>query len=223
MGNHALSVFTFQHSQIRTLDQSGEIWFVATDVSNVLGYEQAKDMTRHVDDEDKGFASVPTPGGNQRLTIINESGLYAAVLRSRRPEARSFKRWVTAEVLPAIRRTGGYARNGAEQLALAEQIGALRDQLQMQNALMLGLYGKLDRAQRGHISALGKLERIASRDAAREGIDTVVRMLAAGYSHAAIEQATGKKRNYIRQIAFRARGDGRLTGDAVQANLPLEA
>lgn len=102
-------VFDFDSLPIRTLDQDGEIWFVASDVAKALDYAEAKDMTRMLDEDEKGRHNVPTLGGEQEVAIINESGLYSAILRSRKPEAKRFKAWVTKDVLPTIRRTGGYA------------------------------------------------------------------------------------------------------------------
>ena len=98
----------FQSHQVRVIDVGGEPWFVASDVAKILGYREAKDMTRRLDEDDKGRRSVPTPGGDQLMTIITEPGLYAAILGSQVPGAQQFKRWVTREVLPQIRRTGSY-------------------------------------------------------------------------------------------------------------------
>lgn len=93
---------------IRTLTENGEPWFVASDIAKALGYRMASDMNRRLDDDEKGTRSVRTPGGTQEMTVISEAGLYSAVLGSKLPEAKAFKRWVTHEVLPAIRRDGGY-------------------------------------------------------------------------------------------------------------------
>lgn len=92
----------------------GAPWFVAGDVAKVLGYTHGPHMTRQIDEEDRGVRKVDTPGGPQKLSIINESGLYAAILASRRAEARRFKRWVTAEVLPALRAQGFYVAAATE-------------------------------------------------------------------------------------------------------------
>ena len=104
---------TFKHEQfgeIRTMvDEKGEPWFVGKDVARRLGYINPEKALRvHVDDEDKGVNEMGTPGGTQKVTFINESGLYSLVLASKLPQAKAFKRWVTAEVLPQIRKTGGY-------------------------------------------------------------------------------------------------------------------
>lgn len=93
---------------LRVVEKDGEPWFVASDVAKALGYRDAHNLTRRVDDDEKGTRSVSTPGGEQPVSVISEAGLYSAVLGSKIPEARSFKRWVTHEVLPEIRKRGGY-------------------------------------------------------------------------------------------------------------------
>lgn len=108
-----LAIFAFESAAVRTLDLNGEPWFVATDISKILGFKEAKDMTRMLDDDEKGRHNVPTLGGDQEAIIINESGLYACILKSRRPEAKAFRKWVTSEVLPSIRKQGSYAAPGA--------------------------------------------------------------------------------------------------------------
>ena len=98
-----------EFGQIRTCMVDGETYFVGKDVASALGYKNAsKAMADHVDDEDKGVTKRYTLGGNQEMTIINESGLYSLILSSKLESARRFKRWVTSEVLPAIRQNGRY-------------------------------------------------------------------------------------------------------------------
>lgn len=95
---------------IRTTEIEGEPWLVGKDVALVLGYrEPTKAVRDRVDQEDRGVSKIDTPSGTQEMTVINESGLYALVLSSKLPGAKQFKRWVTSEVLPAIRRHGMYA------------------------------------------------------------------------------------------------------------------
>ncbi len=89
-------------------DESGDTWFVATDVAKILGYRDAANMVRRLDEDERGTRSVSTLGGAQATTVITEAGLYAAILGSQVEGARRFKRWVTHELLPEIRRTGGY-------------------------------------------------------------------------------------------------------------------
>lgn len=98
-----------EFGEVRTVNIGGEPWLVGKDVSVALGYANPQRAIRdHVDDEDKGVTEMVTPGGTQKVPIINESGLYSLVLSSKLPTAKKFKRWVTSEVLPAIRKHGGY-------------------------------------------------------------------------------------------------------------------
>ena len=113
--------FSFESREIRTLLIDDQPWFVAADVASALLYSEAKDMTRNLDDDEKGRQIVPTPGGDQEMLVINESGLYSAILRSRKPEAKRFKKWVTAEVLPAIRKHGRYEDSSNQMATLAGQ------------------------------------------------------------------------------------------------------
>lgn len=100
--------FEYGDQPVRTIVIDDEPWFVAPDVARILGYSEASAMTRTLDDDEKGLHSVQTPGGPQTVTVVSEPGLYSAILRSRVDGARMFKRWVTHEVLPALRRTGTY-------------------------------------------------------------------------------------------------------------------
>lgn len=96
--------------QVRTVEKNGEPWFVGKDVAEKLGYSKARNaIAAHVDAEDKKDAPIQGDhGGIQKMTIINESGLYSLVLSSKLPNAKEFKRWITTEVIPAIRKYGGY-------------------------------------------------------------------------------------------------------------------
>ena len=105
-----ITIFTNEvFGEIRTCQVNNEIMFVGKDVAQALGYSDSNKAIRiHVDDEDKGGAVLSTPGGNQEVIFINESGLYSLILSSKLPQAKAFKRWVTSEVLPSIRKTGRY-------------------------------------------------------------------------------------------------------------------
>ena len=123
---------------VRTVELDGEPWLVGKDVAQALGYSNPrKALADHVDEEDKGVTKCDTLGGVQEMTIINESGLYSLVLSSKLPGAKKFRRWVTAEVLPAIRRTGGYRMpkdypSALRALADAEEELALRAENEQQ-------------------------------------------------------------------------------------------
>lgn len=109
-----------EFGRVRTVSIDGEPWFVGKDIALALGYCNTKDaLSRLVDAEDKGGSRITTPSGEQDMTVINESGLYNLVLSSKLPSAKKFKRWITHEVIPAIRKTGGYQvpQSPAEQMA----------------------------------------------------------------------------------------------------------
>ncbi len=105
--------------EIRTVEQAGEPWFVAKDIAVALGYATPRNAVyKHVSDEDRGSLVLETPGGKQPMTIVNESGLYSLILSSKLDTAKKFKRWVTSEVLPTIRKHGAYMTNQTIEQAL---------------------------------------------------------------------------------------------------------
>lgn len=102
-----------EFGNIRTITIDNETWFVGKDIAEALGYEKPTDAVRkRVDEEDRGISKMETPSGMQNMTVINESGLYSLILSSKLPNAKKFKRWVTSEVLPAIRKSGHYETPG---------------------------------------------------------------------------------------------------------------
>lgn len=117
-----------EFGQVRTVEIDGTPWLVGKDVAVALGYKNPRDaITRHVDAEDKGVVKHDTPSGEQEMLIINESGLYSLILSSKMPKAKAFKRWVTGEVLPALRKNGVYETVKAQQHI--EQLEATNDRL----------------------------------------------------------------------------------------------
>ena len=113
MENSRLQVFNNQEfGQVRAIEMNGEPWFVGKDIADALGYSNPRDaIAKHVFGDDKGVAQVDTPGGMQWMTTVNESGLYGLIFGSELKSAKEFKRWVTSEVLPSIRKNGGYIQN----------------------------------------------------------------------------------------------------------------
>jgi prophage antirepressor-like protein len=116
-GPSGLTPYQFEGNSIRIVERDGEFWFVATDVARELGYAEAKDLSRTLDEDEKGRHSLPTLGGVQEITIISEPGLYRAIIQRRTNKKHDaplterigrFQRWVFHDVLPSIRRTGGY-------------------------------------------------------------------------------------------------------------------
>lgn len=112
-----IQIFNYQNNDVRTVEQNGEPWFVLKDVCEVLGMDTSKlkQVADRLDVDEKARYLIPTPGGMQESWIISESGLYNVILRSDKPEAKPFRKWVTSEVLPSIRKHGGYIA-GQEQL-----------------------------------------------------------------------------------------------------------
>lgn len=147
-----LTVFNNEEfGEIRTITIDGEPWFVGKDVTEILGYSNPRDaLSKHVDSDDKNTVAFRDgTSGNPKMTIINESGLYSLIISSKLPSAKAFKRWVTADILPAIRKTGGYMtdellakcqKDPNVMFAFAEELLKLRDKTNV-------LESKLDVAQ----------------------------------------------------------------------------
>jgi prophage antirepressor-like protein len=106
---YTMQVFEYEDKDdFRVMDRNGEPWFVLSDVAQRLGVKNSRSISGRLDDDEKGVIQIDTLGGKQKVTVINESGLYSAILRSDKPEAKRFKKWITSEVLPSIRKTGSY-------------------------------------------------------------------------------------------------------------------
>lgn len=104
-----LEMFDYQGQKVRTDSKDDAVWFVAADVCRVLDLGNTAMAVERLDADEKGISIIDTPGGNQQMVVVNEAGLYALILTSRKPQAKEFKRWVTHEVLPSIRKRGLYA------------------------------------------------------------------------------------------------------------------
>ena len=114
-----IQIFNYQSNEVRTVEMGGEPWFVLKDVCNILGISKYRDTAARLDADERGSVEVDTLGGTQQVIAVNESGLYHVILRSDKPEAAPFRKWVTSEVLPSIRKNGGYIA-GQEQLTPQE-------------------------------------------------------------------------------------------------------
>jgi anti-repressor protein len=134
--NQLSKVFQFGANQVRTVLLNNEPWFVAKDVCLVLEINDVSKAVSRLDEDEKGTNSIPTLGGNQNLLTVNEAGLYSLILTSRKPEAKQFKRWVTHEVLPIIRKHGAYMTDDVLEKTLNDPdyiigvITALKDEKQ---------------------------------------------------------------------------------------------
>ena len=131
MSNQQVVPFNFNGLAVRTLSQNNISWFVAKDVCDALEIVDHKQAVSRLDDDERGWYKVRSLGGDQETNCINESGLYALILRSNKPNAKAFRKWVTSEVLPAIRQTGKY--DARAELTLEQKYIAL---LEKQNELL---------------------------------------------------------------------------------------
>lgn len=135
-----VTVFSFQNQhEIRTVVRDGEPWFVAKDICDILELTDVSQTVQSLDDDEKGTYSIRTLGGNQRMSVVSESGLYTLVFKSRKPEAKAFRKWVTSEVLPTIRKTGQYKAATANMTSnefVSREFAALRSM-----AITAGLEG----------------------------------------------------------------------------------
>ena len=150
MDTNQITRFDFHDATVRVLtDEQGDPWFVGKDVAQVLGYSDAnKAVAMHVDNEDKKLNDKTSSSFGQRgATLINESGLYSLILSSKLPQAREFKRWVTSEVLPRIRRTGGYipiSDTDDEKLILAKAVGIFQRTVREKDRIIETQRGELE-------------------------------------------------------------------------------
>ena len=124
----------YNNQPVRVVEKFGEAWFVAKDVCDILDLGNSRDAVSALDEDERAVANIDTPGGMQKMNIISEAGLYSMIFRSRKEEAKSFKRWVTHTVLPTIRRTGAY---------VSTDLG-LEDCLNMVNKLSAQLHEMMD-------------------------------------------------------------------------------
>ena len=121
----------YKDNPVRIIEKDGEPWFVAKDVCHVLGIAKVDSAIRSLDEDEKDAHSMSTLGGNQDLSVISEAGLYSLIFRSRKAEAKAFKRWVTHEVLPSIRKTGAYLAPNLPLEKLQKIIEAIGEQYKM--------------------------------------------------------------------------------------------
>lgn len=171
-----------EFGSVRILVIDGNPWFVGKDVAISLGYSEPRSaVSKKVDKEDRGVAKMETPSGVQEMTIINESGLYALIFGSKLESAKRFKRWVTSEVLPAIRKTGVYSIEGKvsvppERLQHEQKLTTFeKNALVFNRGIVLGVF----RYEMEEDSALEIFERLSSR-----GKGMVMKMIFGEVSHA---------------------------------------
>lgn len=139
--NNEIQIFNYNDHEVRTVQKDGEPWFVLKDVCGILSIGNVADVYARLDTDEKGVGQIDTLGGRQNMSIINESGLYNVILRSEKPEAKPFRKWVTSEVLPSIRKHGAYMTQEKLQEvlcnpdALFQIVSALKEESDKRKAL----------------------------------------------------------------------------------------
>lgn len=156
--NSQITPYVFDGAEVRvSIGDDGEPWFVASDVCRALGVSDVGQALDRLDHDERGGCNVPTPGGQQQVRVVSEAGLYSLILTSRKPEAKRFKRWVTHEVLPSIRKTGGYGRKLADIDHGVALVAALNDPATLRQ--LLGDYaGRVQALEAGAAAAAPKIE-----------------------------------------------------------------
>lgn len=212
-------VFNFPTSSLRVVAIDGEPWFVASDVCAALGVQNVSQAVGRLDEDERAMFNIG-PGGE--CHIVNESGLYSLILGSRKPEAKRFKRWVTGEVLPAIRRTGRYegaapAGDSPMLTSLMGQVGELQAQVAQRDAAIavhttqvIALQAKLIGQQERELKSLRKLDAVQGRMGRHEATAAIIDMERRGEPRALIALRTGRNHNHIRQVLHKARAAGML-------------
>ena len=141
MNENEIQVWNYESSEIRTVQINGEPWFVLSDVCKVLELSSPHKVAERLDGDEKGRNQIPTLGGVQEMAVVNESGLYTVILRSDKPQAKPFRKWVTSVVLPSIRKTGSYSvqqpnafENLSPQLQVLIQMETRQKQIEARQA-----------------------------------------------------------------------------------------
>lgn len=207
---NALAEFKFHSHAVRVLpsDDGMGFWVVAKDVTDALGYGRARNALRPIPDHHKGARLVSTPGGDQQMLCVDEAGLYRLVLRSEKPEAEPFMEWITAEVLPSIRRTGGYARSVLESQAPADFVPMSPEEYAELRADFEAIQARLSVARiivtpEEYAEMAERRLQVGKRvHLVRELVDLLT---AHGVSREVAKELTGLGSNAIRQSAYRAR------------------
>lgn len=202
----------FENSEfgaVRVVDVNGEPWFVARDVCECLELTNTSQTLSYLDDDEKGITTNDTPGGQQEMSIVSEAGLYSLILRSRKPEAKIFKRWITHEVLPAIRKHGGYLTPAKLEEALTDPDTIIR----------LATDLKVEREKRRKLEAQAAADR--PRVVFAESIEVAKTSILVGEMAKLIKQATGCDMGQNRFFEW-LRANGYLHKQGSQKNMPTQ-
>lgn len=194
----------FENSEfgaVRVVDMNGEPWFVARDVCECLELGNPRTSIALLDEDEKGVHTMDTPGGAQEMSIVSEAGLYSLILRSRKPEAKAFKRWITHEVLPAIRKHGGYLTPAKLEEALTDPDTIIR----------LATNLKAEREKRQALEAQAAADR--PKVVFAESIEVAKTSILVGEMTKLIKQATGCDMGQMREAPGLLEADDKRVAD----------
>ena len=187
MNENEIQVWNYESSEIRTVQVNGEPWFVLADVCKVLEISNSRNISSRLDPDEKGVTLVDTLGGTQQMTIINESGLYTVILRSDKPQAKPFRKWVTSVVLPSIRKTGSYSvqqpnafENLSPQLQVLIQMETRQKQIEARQAEQTTALAGLEQKLQNTCEVIA-LDKTAWRKDSEHLINKIARATGDGY------------------------------------------
>lgn len=185
MNENEIQVWNYESSEVRTVQVNGEPWFVLSDVCKVLEISNSRNISSRLEQDEKGVTLVDTLGGAQQMTIINESGLYTVILRSDKPQAKPFRKWVTSEVLPSIRKHGSYSVQSqfadlSPQLQVLIQMETRQKQIEARQAEQATALAGLEQKLQNTCEVIA-LDKTAWRKDSEHLINKIARATGEGY------------------------------------------
>lgn len=187
MNENGIQVWNYESSEVRTVQVNGEPWFVLADVCKVLELSSPHKVAERLDGDEKGRNQIPTLGGVQEMAVINESGLYTVILRSDKPQAKPFRKWVTSVVLPSIRKTGSYSvqqpnafENLSPQLQVLIQMETRQKQIEARQAEQATALAGLEQKLQNTCEVIA-LDKTAWRKDSEHLINKIARATGEGY------------------------------------------
>lgn len=216
--SNSIMNFNFEGAEVRVkTDKNNEPWFVAKDVCDVLEIRNSRRSTSLLDNDERGVHTVNTPSGEQEMTVVNEAGLYSLIMRSRKPEAKAFKRWVTHEVLPSIRKSGGYIAAKADEtpeMIMARAIKLADETINRQKL-------QLEEKDKKIAEASKQIEMDKPKVVFAESIAVAKTSILVGEMAKLIKQSTGVDIGQNRFFDY-LRDKGYLHSNGSQKNLPTQ-
>ena len=185
MNENEIQVWNYESSEIRTVQINGEPWFVLSDVCKVLELSSPHKVAERLDGDEKGRNQIPTLGGVQEMAVVNESGLYTVILRSDKPQAKPFRKWVTSEVLPSIRKHGSYSVQSqfadlSPQLQVLIQMDTRQKQIEARQAEQATALAGLEQKIQNTCEVIA-LDKTAWRKDSEHLINKIARATGEGY------------------------------------------